>query len=125
MALVCYDAAKTCSSTRQKDYCTLYFGQIHSNLNYSLCVWGSMLHSNIIQKLIRVQNTAVKLRDSKVNVEELYRKHKILKFAEMVNIEHCKMGYKLCHGLLPKALVANMVKDHHNENLAKRNKYPT
>ena len=103
----------------------LYFGQIHSNLNYSICVWGSMLHSSMIQKLTMVQNTAVKLIDPRVDVDELYRKHKILRFVDMVNIEQCKMGYKLCHGLLPKALGANMVKDHQNENLVKSHKYPT
>ena len=84
-----------------------------------------MLHSSMIQKLTRIQNTAVKLIDTKVDVGKLYRKHKILKFADMVNIEQCKMGYKLCHGLLPKALVVNMVKDHQTENLIKSHKYPT
>ena len=46
-----------------------------------------MLHSNMIQKLIRVQNTAVKLIDSKVNIEESYMKHKILKFSETIMLE--------------------------------------
>ena len=103
----------------------LYFGQIHSNLNYSICVWDSMLHSSMIQKLTKVENTAVKLIDPKVDVDELYRKHKILQFADMVRVEQCKMGYKLCHGLLPKALVVNRVKDHQNQNLVKSHKYPT
>ena len=103
----------------------LYFGQIHSNLNYSISVWGSMLQSSMIQKLTKVQNTAVKLIDPKLHVDELYKKHKILLFTDMVWVEQCKMGYKLCHGLLPKALETNMVKDHQNQSIVKGHKYPT
>ena len=84
-----------------------------------------MLQSSMTHKLSRIQNTAVKLIDTKANVEETYRSHKILKFVDMVKIEQCKLGYKMCHGLLPKALSANMVRGHQNEPLGKGHKYPT
>ena len=82
----------------------LYFGQIHSNLCYSLSIWGSMLSCSILHKLAKAQETAVKLIDPDSNIDASFRKHKILRFTDMVKVEQCKMGYKLCHGLLPKAL---------------------
>ena len=115
--------SKNLLSTKAKKL--LYFGQIHSDLNYSLCIWGIMLESNLTKKLSRIQDIAVKLIDTKATLEEAYRSHKILKFKDMVEVEQCKMAYKVCHDLLPKALSVNMVKDHQNESLCKGHKYPT
>ena len=58
-------------------------------------------------------------------MEDLYQKHRILKFDDLVKVKQCKLGYKLCHGLLPKAMVSNMTKDHQNEFLAKGHRYST
>ena len=115
--------SKNLLSTKAKKL--LYFGQIHSNLNYLLCIWGTMLQSSLTKKLSRIQNIAVKLVDTKATLEEAYQSHKILKFEDMVKVEQCKMGYKMCHELLPKALSVNMVRDHQNEPLGKGHKYPT
>ena len=101
----------------------LYFGQIHSNLSYSICIWGTMLQNDLAQKLSKIQNNVVKLIDSTSKVEDLYQKHRILKFDDLVKVKQCKLGYKLCHGLLPKAMVSNMTKDHQNEFLAKDHRY--
>ena len=103
----------------------LYFGQIHSNLSYSICIWGMMLQNGLTQKLSKIQNNAVKLIDPTSKVECFYQKHRILKFDDMVKVEQCKLGYKLCHGLLPTAMASNMTKDHQNEFLAKGHRYST
>ena len=86
----------------------LYFGRIHSNLCYSLCIWGLMLQSCMVRKLAMAQEKAIRLIDPNLNLDELFTKHKILHFIDMVKVEQCKLGYKLCHGLLPNALVKNM-----------------
>ena len=103
----------------------LYFGQIHSKLSYLNCIWGTMLQNGLAQKLSKIQNNAVKLIDLTSKVECLYQKHRILKFDDMVKVEQCKLGYKLCHGLLPTAMASNMTKDHQNEFLAKGHRYST
>ena len=103
----------------------LYFGQIHSNLSYSICIWGTMLQNGLAQKLGKIQHNAVKLIDPTSKVECLYQKHRILKFDDMVKVEQCKLGYKLCYGLLPTAMASNMSKDHQNEFLAKGYRYST
>ena len=103
----------------------LYFGQIHSHLCYCLCIWGSMLHKHLIDKLSRAQRTAVALIDPNKNTEELFNKHKILKVTDLIHLEQCKLGYKLCHNLLPKSFADNMTKDHKQHSIIKNHQYST
>ena len=37
----------------------LYFGQIHSNLSYALCIRGTMLQQSLLKKLDRLQKEAI------------------------------------------------------------------
>ena len=48
-----------------------------------------------------MQNNCVKLLDVSKCLDETYRKHKILKFDELVNLEQNKLGYKMNNNLLP------------------------
>ena len=43
----------------------------------------------------------------------------------MVQLEQCKMGYKLCHNLLPSNLTQNMLLDHRSHSIVKEHRYPT
>ena len=103
----------------------LYFGQIHSNLSYALSIWGTMLQRSLIKKLNRLQKEAIRLINPKTLEIELYKKQKIPSFKTMIEIEQCKLGYKLCHSLLPKALTDSMTKDHQECKLGKVHKYHT
>ena len=84
-----------------------------------------MLQSSLAKKLSKIQKNAVRLIDTRISMDEVYRSHKILKFEDMVNVELCKLGYKLCHELLPKALTKNMTSDHQRGPLIKKHNYPT
>ena len=68
---------------------------------------------------------AIRLIDPTLSLDELFAEHKILRFKDMVKLEQCKLGYKLCHDLLPKALSNNMKMDHRNKCITKTHKYPT
>ena len=103
----------------------LYFGQIHSHLCYCLVVWGSMLSKQSITKLTNAQCKAVALIDPSKKIKELFRRYKILKVTDLIHLELCKLGYKLCHDLLPKKLAENMRKDHNQVSIDKTNKYAT
>ena len=103
----------------------LYFGQIHSHLCYCLVVWGSMLSKQLITKLTNAQCKAVALIDPSKKTEELFRRYKILKVTNLIHLELCKLGYKLCHDLLPTKLAENMRKDHKQLSIKKTHKYPT
>ena len=90
----------------------LYFGQVHSHLCYCLVVWGSMLSKQLLTKLTNAQRKAVALIDPSKKIEELFRRYKILKVPDLIHLELCKLGYKLCHDLLPKKLADNIRMDH-------------
>ena len=84
-----------------------------------------MLQSRMVCKIITAQEMAIRLIDPTLSLDELFAEHKILRFKDMVKLEQCKLGYKLCHDLLPKALSNNMKIDHRNKCITKTHKYPT
>ena len=49
----------------------------------------------------------------------------ILDVTELINLELCKLVYKLCHDLLPEKLAENMKKDHKHLSIEKTHRYPT
>ena len=103
----------------------LYFSQIHSHLCYCLSVWGSMLQKHLVNKLDKAQRSAVMLINPNIKADEIFRKCKILRFTDMVQLEQYKMGYKLCHNLLPSKLTQNMLLDHKSHSIVKEHRYPT
>ena len=103
----------------------LYFGQIHSHLTYCLSIWGSMITKQMIQKLAKAQKNAVSLIEPTKKTNLVFRENKILTLTEMIHLEQCKLGYKLCHNLLPKRLEENMTKDHRQNNITKTHQYST
>ena len=103
----------------------LYFRQIHSHLCYCLCIWGSMLQKNMLNKLVNAQRYAVSLIDPNCCIEVIFRKYKILRLVDMLHLEQCKMGYKLCHNLLPAKLAENMLHDHKSHSISKEHRYFT
>ena len=103
----------------------LYYGQIHSNLCYCLSVWGTMIQKKLMEDISRLQCKAVKLISPSVSKTEMFVKHKILPFKELVSLEQCKLGYKLCHDLLPTNLAKNMKHDHRMQSILKTHSYTT
>ena len=97
----------------------LYFGQIHSNLMYCLCIWGSMLSCSQIDKLKKAQTEALKLVDPQLSIDAIRSKHGILKFEDMIELEQCRLGYKLIHNQLPTKLVKNMTINHRSQSTQK------
>ena len=103
----------------------LYFGQIHSNLCYCLGMWGSMLSKKARNKLTQLQQTAVSLIDQNMGTDEVFKKHGILEFEKLVQFEQIKIGYKLCHSLLPTSLAALLSYDHKGQSTSKSHRYHT
>ena len=84
-----------------------------------------MLSKQLITKLTNAQHKAVALIDPSKKIEKLFRRYKILKVTDLIHLELCKLGYKLCHDLLPKKLAENMRKDHNQVSIKKTHKYAT
>ena len=84
-----------------------------------------MLQKHLVDKLSKAQCTAVKLIDPNNTINVIFKWYKILKFNDMIQFEQCKMGYKLCHNLLPNKLMNNMTQDHNCQSIVKRHRYST
>ena len=103
----------------------LYFGQIHSNLTYCLCIWGSMLSCSQVDNIQKAQLTALKQIEPRLSIDEIMTKHKILNFKDMIQLEQCRLGYKLMHNQLPTKLASDMIVDHRSQSIRKKHQYQT
>ena len=64
-----------------------------------------MLHKNQINKLQKLQNKCIQLIDpSKVPVLKKYSEHRILKVEEIIELELCKIGYRVLKDELPSRI---------------------
>ena len=80
---------------------SVYYADIHSHLSYAISVWGSMLSMKQIQKLQKVQNICLKIMEPSRNITKSFKKLKILRIYQLVQLELNKLAYKLAHNLLP------------------------
>ena len=104
---------------------SLYFGQIHSNLCYCLGVWGSMISRKQNKQLTKLQRTAISLIDTTMKTDEIVKKYKILELEKLVKLEQMKIGYKLCHNLLPIKIADLIRRDHTGQIITKEHGYQT
>ena len=82
----------------------LYFNYIHSNLTYGLSVWGPMASQLEKNKLFKLQKKAVRtIENAKQDCPSapLFKKYKILRFNDLINLEILKTAYNLVHESLP------------------------
>ena len=100
---------------------TLYFGQVHSNLSYGISIWGPMLKRSQLQEIFAVQQKCVNL----IGGTTPFVRYKIPTVFELVRLEQCKLGYKLCKGLLPAGLRRVMLSDHNSCSTTKTHPYAT
>ena len=103
----------------------LYYGQIHSNLCYCLSIWGTMIRRKLMTDIARLQCKAIKLIDKTTTIDKAFHKHRILPFEQLIQLEQCKLGFKLCNNLLPTNLAKCMKEDHNMQSITKTHRYPT
>ena len=78
-----------------------------------------------IQKLQKVQNTCLKTMEPSINITESFKKLKILRINQLVQLELNKLVYKLTHNLLPIKLAQCMNRDASGKSLEKQHHYLT
>ena len=89
----------------------LYYALIYSHLSYCIVLLGSMLSSELTPKLCTLQNKCVILVDLSKTTNHTYKQHRILKLADIIDLEQKKLGHKLVHGELPGNLEKLMMTD--------------
>ena len=99
----------------------LYYGQVHSNLSYGISIWGPMLRKGQVQVLSAVQHKCVDL----IGNQNSFKEYKIPTLQQLIILEQCKLGFKLCKKLLPLGLEKLMLTDHKMTSIEKSHAYPT
>ena len=104
---------------------SLYYAQIHSNINYALVLWGPMAKYQDIKQIQSIQDKALRCIEMNSRVELVYHKHGILPLSKMILLELYKLGYKLVNELLPKPLMRALKSDHKQSSTEKTHRYKT
>ena len=90
----------------------LYYGQVHSHLCYGIGVWGPMINKGQMHELKSIQSKCLKLINPAISSDQRLSKLNVLSIEQLIELEQCKLGYKLCNGLLPTILTGLIKKDH-------------
>ena len=99
----------------------LYMSFINSHINYGLSLWGPMALASDIKKIAKQQKKAVRHIDSasyNAHTDPLFKKYKILKLNDTINLELGKFMYRFEKGTLPLPLLRLFKRnvDFHNYN---------
>ena len=84
-----------------------------------------MVNSSQFARLQKMQDLAVKLINSTMNVKIIYSNHKIAKLKRILVLEQQKFAYHLINNLLPANLSTLAKTDHKGITLCKTHNYNT
>ena len=104
---------------------TVYYAHIYSHMTYCISIWGSMTNATQMAKLTLQQNNCMRMLDKNMPLSQMYIKYKILKLINVIDLELCKLGFKIYHDLLPVNLLASLKCDATGTTLAKSHQYNT
>ena len=103
---------------------TLYYGQVHSNLSYGISIWGTMISKSQVSELSNLQRKCVKLIYNTKGCD-YFKTARIPTVEQLIVLEQCKMGFKLCTNQLPKGLSELLKTSHDKQSIEKSHNYPT
>ena len=83
----------------------IYYGHIYNHMSYCISIWGSMANNELLSKIRTEQNKCIKLLSRTDPLNTTYKKYRILKLDDVIDLELKKFGYKLYHNLLPSNLL--------------------
>ena len=103
----------------------IYHAHLESHILYGLPVWGSMCSQEQIYRVEKAQRKAVKQIKKHCSFKTACKELRILSFENLINLELCKLGYKLTNKLLPINVIQCLQEDYQNKQLVKKHRYPT
>ena len=95
----------------------LYYAQINSLISYGISMWGPMVTRCLINQVQTLQDKAVKCIDLSLNKDVVYCSYKILTVNQMIELEMCKLRFRLVKNPLPKPLSKVLQTDHCDRKL--------
>ena len=79
-----------------------------------------MINSDILHKLRVQQNRCIRIINTRMTTSELYQMYKILDIDSIIDVELCKLGYKLNTNDLPVNLLTSLKGDARGRTLEKK-----
>lgn len=102
----------------------IYYTNIQSHINYAISAWGPMMKARDISKIKVQQNKAIRLifnSGKRARLSELYKRSKVLKLEDLMELELLKISYRYINELLPVRISNLFDLSNHSYNTRNRN----
>ena len=104
----------------------LYYSYFYSHIIYGITLWGPMCTMAYVNRIFNMQKKAVRLiENAPYNAEALplFKKYKILKFSDIVDLDLAKLAFLYSKQLLPSPVMGlfNRGSQFHSYNTRNRN----
>ena len=103
----------------------VYYAHIYSHMSYCISIWGSMISYELLCKLHTQQNQCIRMLDTRLSSTDLCRKYKIMSIDNVIDLELCKLEFKLNNDMLPVNLLVSLKGDARGKTLKKEHNYNT
>ena len=94
-------------------------------MSYCISIWGSMISSELLCKIHTQQNHCIRILDTRLSLTDMYKKYKILSIDNVIDLELCKLGFKLNNDMLPVNRLALLKGDARGKTLEEKHSYNT
>lgn len=102
----------------------IYYAHIYSHLTYGINIWGGMVSKETLNKIQRAQNKCLFLVNNKHD-PGVQKNETFLSVANLIRLEHLKLGYRMVKGTLPPKILSLLTTDQNNKSLKKIHCYST
>ena len=103
----------------------IYYAHIYSHLTYGILIWGNTINKSTINKIQKIMNTCFKLITRQTPTPENFKKEKMLRLQNLIQLENRKLGCQLEKNLLPLNLHKLLWTHSKNKILQKTHHYNT
>ena len=103
----------------------IYYAHIFSHFTYGILISGNMINQCTMNKTQKILNSCFNLITGLAPTPNNFKKEKMLRLQDLIQLENRKLGYQLDKNLLPLNLHKLLWTDSRNKTLQKTHQYNT